>query len=180
MAPSSTRDCPVPLLSTRDCPVSLLSTTDCPVPLLSTRDCPVSLLSTRDCPVPLLSTRDCPVPLLSTRDCPVSLLSTRDRHKLRKPVVEKMRRDRINSCIEQLKVLPETEFHTQDANAKLEKADVLEMTVVFLKQRLQPRLLMLLEGDDALPVRQLSEATSHVQAAAKPLAAPDGVVWRPW
>lgn len=53
--------------------------------------------------------------------------------------MEKMRRDRINSCIEQLKVLLEKEFHKQDPNAKLEKADVLEMTVVFLKQQLQPR-----------------------------------------
>ncbi|XP_070759519.1 transcription factor HES-5-like [Enoplosus armatus] len=74
----------------------------------------------------------------TTRDSPVSLLSTRDRHKLKKPAVEKMRRDRINSCIEQLKVLLEKEFHKQDPNAKLEKADVLEMTVVFLKQQLQP------------------------------------------
>lgn len=57
--------------------------------------------------------------------------------QLRKPVVEKMRRDRINSCIEQLKVLLEKEFHKQDPNAKLEKADVLEMTVLFLKQQLQ-------------------------------------------
>nr|XP_046241166.1 transcription factor HES-5-like [Scatophagus argus] len=75
----------------------------------------------------------------NTRDSPVSMLSTKDRHKLRKPVVEKMRRDRINSCIEQLKVLLEKEFHKQDPNAKLEKADVLEMTVVFLKQQLQLR-----------------------------------------
>lgn len=53
-------------------------------------------------------------------------------------MVEKMRRDRINGCIEQLKVLLEKEFRERDPNAKLEKADVLEMTVVFMKQRLQP------------------------------------------
>ncbi|KAG9337708.1 hypothetical protein JZ751_028358 [Albula glossodonta] len=58
---------------------------------------------------------------------------------LRKPVVEKMRRDRINNCIEQLKSLLETEFRRRDPNAKLEKADVLEMTVSFLKQQLQPQ-----------------------------------------
>ncbi|KAM7006148.1 transcription factor HES-5-like [Tautogolabrus adspersus] len=69
----------------------------------------------------------------------LSLHSSKDRHKLRKPVVEKMRRDRINSCIEQLKLLLEKEFHKQDPNAKLEKADVLEMTVAFLKQQLQPQ-----------------------------------------
>uniref|UniRef100_A0A8C4HMR1 Transcription factor HES-5 n=1 Tax=Dicentrarchus labrax TaxID=13489 RepID=A0A8C4HMR1_DICLA len=53
-----------------------------------------------------------------------------------KPLVEKMRRDRINSCIEQLKVLLEKEFHKQDPNAKLVKDDVLEMTVVFLRRQL--------------------------------------------
>ncbi|XP_076003204.1 transcription factor HES-5-like [Genypterus blacodes] len=75
----------------------------------------------------------------SSRDSPYSMLSTKDRHKLRKPVVEKMRRDRINTCIEQLKALLEKEFQKQDPNAKLEKADVLEMTVSFLKQQLQPQ-----------------------------------------
>ncbi|XP_033824720.1 hairy-related 12 [Periophthalmus magnuspinnatus] len=59
----------------------------------------------------------------------------RDPIKLRKPVVEKMRRDRINGCIEQLKVLLEKELHREGCS-KLEKADVLEMTVCFLKQQL--------------------------------------------
>ncbi|XP_024284228.2 transcription factor HES-5-like [Oncorhynchus tshawytscha] len=74
-----------------------------------------------------------------TRDSDNTMLSTKDKHKLRKPVVEKMRRDRINTCIEQLKTLLEREFHKQDPNAKLEKADILEMTVGFLKQQLQPQ-----------------------------------------
>ncbi|KAJ7998609.1 hypothetical protein DPEC_G00206670 [Dallia pectoralis] len=74
-----------------------------------------------------------------TRDSGNAMLSTKDKHKLRKPVVEKMRRDRINTCIEQLKALLEREFHKQDPNTKLEKADILEMTVVFLKQQLQPQ-----------------------------------------
>ncbi|GAA6071615.1 transcription factor HES-5-like [Tachysurus ichikawai] len=69
-----------------------------------------------------------------------SKLSNKEKHKLRKPVVEKMRRDRINSCIEQLKVILEKEFHQQDPNTKLEKADILEMTVVFLKQQLQSQI----------------------------------------
>ncbi len=51
-----------------------------------------------------------------------------------------MRRDRINSCIEQLKVILEKEFHKQETNSKLEKADILEMTVSFLRQQLQPTL----------------------------------------
>ncbi|KAL6464932.1 hypothetical protein MHYP_G00272490 [Metynnis hypsauchen] len=69
-----------------------------------------------------------------------SKLSNKEKHKLRKPVVEKMRRDRINNCIEQLKVMLEKQFHQQDPNTKLEKADILEMTVVFLKQQLQPQI----------------------------------------
>ncbi|KAI7795028.1 hairy and enhancer of split-related 15, tandem duplicate 1 [Triplophysa rosa] len=68
-----------------------------------------------------------------------STLSNKDKHKMRKPAVEKMRRDRINNCIEQLKTMLEKEFHQQDPNTKLEKADILEMTVVFLKQQLQPK-----------------------------------------
>ncbi|KAF1638211.1 Transcription factor HES-5, partial [Eudyptes filholi] len=53
--------------------------------------------------------------------------------QLRKPVVEKMRRDRINSSIEQLKLLLEKEFQRHQPNSKLEKADILEMTVSYLK-----------------------------------------------
>ncbi|XP_061115140.1 transcription factor HES-5-like [Conger conger] len=58
-------------------------------------------------------------------------------HKLRKPVVEKMRRDRINSSIEQLKSLLGPEFHSQNSSSKQEKADILEMTVCFLRRQHQ-------------------------------------------
>ncbi|XP_020481836.1 transcription factor HES-5-like [Labrus bergylta] len=133
----------------------------------------------------------------------LSLHSSKDRHKMRKPVVEKMRRDRINSCIEQLKVLLEKEFHKQDPNAKLEKADVLEMTVAFLKQQLQPQspqshgysrcwkeTLAFLSKDSlkdaTLPHlvhrdgRDISSSHGHIQAAEKQLTGPHGAVWRPW
>ncbi|KAM4741727.1 transcription factor HES-1-like [Anableps anableps] len=55
-------------------------------------------------------------------------------HKLRKPLVEKLRRDRINSSIEQLKSLLGPEFLKQQPESKLEKADILEMTVCFLRR----------------------------------------------
>uniref|UniRef100_UPI0037E75FCB hairy and enhancer of split-related 15, tandem duplicate 1 n=1 Tax=Semicossyphus pulcher TaxID=241346 RepID=UPI0037E75FCB len=139
----------------------------------------------------------------TSTDSPLSLLSTKDRHKLRKPQVEKMRRDRINSCIEQLKVLLEKEFHKQDPNAKLEKADVLEMTVDFLKQQLQPRsahshgysrcwkeTLHFLSADSLkgvtlphlhhLHTPALSSSHGHIQAAEKQLSGPHRAVWRPW
>ncbi|KAL3978586.1 hypothetical protein ACER0C_019648 [Sarotherodon galilaeus] len=49
-------------------------------------------------------------------------------HKLTKPLVEKIRRERINSSIEQLKSLLGPEFLKQQPDSKLEKADILEMT----------------------------------------------------
>ncbi|XP_028262555.1 transcription factor HES-5-like [Parambassis ranga] len=55
-------------------------------------------------------------------------------HKLRKPQVEKLRRERINSSIEQLKSLLGPEFRKQQPDSKMEKADILEMTVCFLRQ----------------------------------------------
>ncbi|XP_029434859.1 transcription factor HES-5 [Rhinatrema bivittatum] len=63
----------------------------------------------------------------------LNLLSPKEKNKLRKPVVEKMRRDRINSSIEQLKLLLERELQGQQPNAKLEKADILEMAVTYLQ-----------------------------------------------
>uniref|UniRef100_A0A8C9KQ38 Transcription factor HES-5 n=1 Tax=Serinus canaria TaxID=9135 RepID=A0A8C9KQ38_SERCA len=66
---------------------------------------------------------------------PDNLLTPKEKNKLRKPVVEKMRRDRINSSIEQLKLLLEKEFQRHQPNSKLEKADILEMTVSYLKQQ---------------------------------------------
>ncbi|XP_062449460.1 transcription factor HES-5-like [Rhea pennata] len=68
---------------------------------------------------------------------PDTLLTAKEKNKLRKPVVEKMRRDRINSSIEQLKLLLEKEFQRHQPNSKLEKADILEMTVSYLKQQSQ-------------------------------------------
>uniref|UniRef100_A0A673N1Y6 BHLH domain-containing protein n=1 Tax=Sinocyclocheilus rhinocerous TaxID=307959 RepID=A0A673N1Y6_9TELE len=46
-----------------------------------------------------------------------------------------MRRDRINSSIEQLKCLLAPEFLKQQPDTKLEKADILEMTLNFLQRQ---------------------------------------------
>ncbi|XP_069802568.1 transcription factor HES-5-like [Dendropsophus ebraccatus] len=54
--------------------------------------------------------------------------------KLRKPVIEKMRRDRINSSIEQLRLLLENECQRHQLPSKPEKADILEMAVTFLQR----------------------------------------------
>uniref|UniRef100_A0A8C6LEW5 BHLH domain-containing protein n=1 Tax=Nothobranchius furzeri TaxID=105023 RepID=A0A8C6LEW5_NOTFU len=54
-----------------------------------------------------------------------------------KPLVEKLRRERINSSIEQLKSLLGAEFLKQQPDSKLEKADILEMTACVLMQQKQ-------------------------------------------
>ncbi|XP_028854891.1 transcription factor HES-5-like [Denticeps clupeoides] len=71
-------------------------------------------------------------------------------NKIRKPLVEKMRRDRINNSIEQLKSLLGPEICNDQPDSKLEKADILEMTVCFLR-RLQHLQSM----------NKSSEAASH-------------------
>ncbi|XP_049341365.1 transcription factor HES-5-like [Astyanax mexicanus] len=58
-------------------------------------------------------------------------------NKLRKPIVEKMRRERINSSMEKLKSLLGGEFLKQQPDSRQEKADILEMTLQFLKQQQQ-------------------------------------------
>ncbi|XP_056400151.1 transcription factor HES-5 [Hyla sarda] len=75
--------------------------------------------------------------------------SLKQKNKLRKPIVEKMRRDRINSSIEQLKRLLEKEFHKQQPNVKLEKADILEMAVSYLQQQK--------EQPQSIPVEHLQQ-----------------------
>ncbi|XP_006124737.1 transcription factor HES-5 [Pelodiscus sinensis] len=65
----------------------------------------------------------------------LEILTPKEKNRLRKPIVEKLRRDRINSSIEQLKLLLEKEFQRHQPNSKLEKADILEMTVSYLKYR---------------------------------------------
>ncbi|GAA6079212.1 transcription factor HES-5-like, partial [Tachysurus ichikawai] len=52
-------------------------------------------------------------------------------------MVEKMRRDRINSSIEQLKSLLAPEFLNQQPDSNLDKGDILEMTVSFLRRQQQ-------------------------------------------
>ncbi|XP_043942117.1 transcription factor HES-5-like isoform X2 [Protopterus annectens] len=66
--------------------------------------------------------------------------TNRENYKLRKLMVEKMRRDRINTSIEKLKGILEKEFEKHHSSTKLEKADILEMAVSFLKKQHQLQL----------------------------------------
>ncbi|XDV45917.1 hypothetical protein PO909_013923 [Leuciscus waleckii] len=60
------------------------------------------------------------------------------KNKLRKPIVEKIRRERINSSIEKLKSLLGQEFLKQQPDSRQEKADILEMTLDFLRRSQNP------------------------------------------
>ncbi|XP_043911616.1 transcription factor HES-5-like [Protopterus annectens] len=51
---------------------------------------------------------------------------SKENNKLRKPIVEKMRRNCINSIIQQLKELLEKEFKRKEPSLRLQIADILE------------------------------------------------------
>ncbi|XP_023271985.1 transcription factor HES-1-like [Seriola lalandi dorsalis] len=112
-------------------------------------------------------------------------------HKLRKPLVEKLRRERINSSIEQLKSLLGPDFLKQQSDSKLEKADILEMTVCFLTQlqqqnQQQRRLLNLINKLQSSSEKNLMEAdfsllSSTVQTSiTKEIRPVNSALWRPW
>ncbi|XP_049433421.1 transcription factor HES-2-like [Epinephelus fuscoguttatus] len=111
-------------------------------------------------------------------------------HKLRKPLVEKLRRERINSSIEQLKSLLGPEFLKQQPDSKLEKADILEMTVCVLTQlqqqhQQQRRLLnhfnkLQSSSDNNLTEADFSPLSSTVQTSITKEQSPvNSALWRP-
>ncbi|XP_033995229.1 hairy/enhancer-of-split related with YRPW motif-like protein [Trematomus bernacchii] len=112
-------------------------------------------------------------------------------HKLKKPLVEKLRRERINSSIEQIKSLLGPEFLKQQPDSKLEKADILEMTVCVLRRlqqqnEKQRRLLnhvnkMQCSSDKNLREADFSLLSSTVQTSITKEKSPvNSVPWRPW
>ncbi|XP_077579511.1 hairy-related 8.2 [Stigmatopora nigra] len=57
--------------------------------------------------------------------------SAKEERKIRKPLIERKRRERINNCLDQLKETVICAFRLDQS--KLEKADILEMTVKHLQ-----------------------------------------------
>uniref|UniRef100_A0A671U252 BHLH domain-containing protein n=1 Tax=Sparus aurata TaxID=8175 RepID=A0A671U252_SPAAU len=111
--------------------------------------------------------------------------------QLRKPLVEKLRRERINSSIEQLKSLLGPDFLKQQPDSKLEKADILEMTVCVLRRlqqqhHQQRRLLnhvnkLQSSSDNNLTEADFSPLSSTVQTSITKDKNPDNsALWRPW
>ncbi|KAK9529547.1 hypothetical protein VZT92_013634 [Zoarces viviparus] len=112
-------------------------------------------------------------------------------HKIRKPLVEKLRRERINSSIEQLKSLLDPEFLKQQPDSKLEKADILEKTVCVLRRlqqqhQQQRRLLNHFNKLQSSSEKNLREAdfsplSSTVQTSITKDKSPvSSALWRPW
>ncbi|XP_075880491.1 transcription factor HES-4-like [Nelusetta ayraudi] len=112
-------------------------------------------------------------------------------HKLRKPLVEKLRRERINCSIEQLKSLLGPEFLQQQPDSKLEKADILEMTVCVLRrlqqqqQQHNTRVMKSLEklqssSDHHLTQAEFSPLSSTVQSSGIKDKSVSSDPWRPW
>ncbi|KAL3871654.1 hypothetical protein ACJMK2_039638 [Sinanodonta woodiana] len=55
--------------------------------------------------------------------------------KMKKPIIEKKRRDRINHCLDELKdILLKNVIKTDAPISRLDKADILEMTVKYIQQ----------------------------------------------
>uniref|UniRef100_A0A3P8TTC1 Transcription factor HES-5 n=1 Tax=Amphiprion percula TaxID=161767 RepID=A0A3P8TTC1_AMPPE len=111
--------------------------------------------------------------------------------QLRKPLVEKLRRERINSSIEQLKSLLGPQFLKQQPDSKMEKADILEMTVCFLthmqQQNQQQRTLLnhinklQPSSDNSLTEADFFPLSSTVQTSITKDKSPvNSALWRPW
>lgn len=71
-------------------------------------------------------------------------------------MVEKLRRDRINTSIEQLKSLLGPEFLRQQPDSKQEKADILEMAVAYLRNWRQQQ-----QAAETCDRRAASDGYSH-------------------
>lgn len=67
------------------------------------------------------------------------LANAKEERKLRKPLIERKRRERINNCLDQLKETVVNAFRLDQS--KLEKADILEMTVKHLQNVQNSRIM---------------------------------------
>ncbi|XP_041701022.1 hairy-related 3 [Coregonus clupeaformis] len=70
--------------------------------------------------------------MVSTSDCVIKTKIINGK-KVSKPLMEKKRRARINKCLDQLKSLLENYYTSNIRKRKLEKADILELTVKHLR-----------------------------------------------
>merc|ERR1712107_635136 len=77
-------------------------------------------------------------------DYDVSMSKTDQYRKVMKPLIERKRRARINSCLDELKDLMVFALQAEgESISKLEKADVLELTVNHLRKLKRQQMLSL-------------------------------------
>ena len=90
--------------------------------------------------------------------------------KSQKPIMEKKRRARINDCLNQLKALVLETDSDRSRHSKLEKADILEMTVRYLQTlrtyHIQLEQLHQIQRQQQLTLQQQTQIISPT--------------WRPW
>ncbi|XP_076805617.1 uncharacterized protein LOC143449347 [Clavelina lepadiformis] len=89
------------------------------------------------------------------------------RRKTNKPIMEKRRRERINKCLEDLKSIVLTAISENSRPNKLEKADILEMTVQYLKsihsgKPITPEILNLLGSSNSKPKASTSATETKI------------------
>ncbi|KAG5678179.1 hypothetical protein PVAND_007872 [Polypedilum vanderplanki] len=71
---------------------------------------------------------------MPSQEVPIKRATASDTRRSNKPIMEKRRRARINNCLNELKTLILDAMKKDPArHSKLEKADILEMTLAFLK-----------------------------------------------
>lgn len=92
-------------------------------------------------------------------------MSSAQLRKIKKPVIERRRRERINDSLNQLKSLLLSEMNKDETQySKMEKADILEMAVTYLKgsqQQQQRAPLKPRNGDEVIRYRDGFKECAH-------------------
>nr|AGS55436.1 hairy enhancer of split 2 [Platynereis dumerilii] len=103
-------------------------------------------------------------------------VSKAELRKVNKPLMEKRRRARINSCLSQLKMLVLQAVKKDGCSySKLEKADILEMTVQYLKTVQKNQMLAAATVDPSVINRYSAGYTECTNEAIRYLSSMEGV-----
>lgn len=96
--------------------------------------------------------------------------------KSNKPMMERKRRERINNCLQQLKtILMEVTKKESSYYSKLEKADILEMTVKYLKNMKRQQVAVAMGTDPSLLGKYIAGYNECTSEISKYLNTVDGL-----
>merc|ERR1719251_203162 len=110
----------------------------------------------------------------SSCDSDVPLSRTHTYKKITKPLLERKRRARINKCLDELKDIMTVALQAEGENvSKLEKADILELTVRHLHKMAQGRRLFARSPLEDLQKFQAGYTSCANEAASFLLSAPE-------